>query len=327
MENTHAVKDVPAKASANVSEAKPNFDAYINNEGKSHIADKKPMSKPSEDSIPVGDFWSDLKKGASKKDLPNDSKCGNNIEKSKCMSSPFHNPLNVGDSGVMGGLGAIGGMGLEKLSKIGVVSDKERAAANIRLDKTIAYMVPESDRKSVASLGHALLGGDVKGFAEALRVARVNNRDMDKVLNELNGVLKSSYAATSVTRDQRGEFVVTSTTSNTAMKFDVKEGTFGVYQAERQRDGSVAIGDELVNTVPAKQFRQLADNAVGNIQFARNFKGFALEPQVADRPATKDPFLHKAPEQKHNKFPKEKNLGEQVGDWIDGTKKSLGWDK
>lgn len=341
MENTHAVKDTPAKASSNHADAKPNFDAYIM-EKKPPVEAQNAGKKPDGGSLVVPDVWSHyVKKPVEGK--PQDYnevkpryKCGygNNKPKpdaedpNKCMNTrPVDNAgTRSTERAFYGGMGALGGVGMEGLRKLDVVTEKERAAAQGRLTDTILKSVPKEDQKSVAMLGGALLGGEVKGFAEALRLARLNHKDMDKVLNELNASLKMTGSMTSVSRDQRGQFVVTSTTSDTAMKFNVKEGTFGVYQAERQRDGSVAIGDELVNTVPAKQFRRLSDNAVDNIDFARNIKHFGFAPATKpDQTATVEKA--KDPEQKPHKYLKEKNIGEQVGDWINETKKNLGWDK
>lgn len=340
MENTHAVKDVPAKAVSNHADAKPNFDTYI--------MDKKPAEgknvgkKQDGGTLVVPDVWSNVvKKPVEGKPLDYNEmkpqyKCGYGDNKpkadadnpSKCMNTrPVDNGgTRPAESAFYGGLGAIGVVGMEGLRKLDVVSEKERAAAQNRLTETILKSVPKEDQKSVAMLGGALLGGEVKGFAEALRLARLNHKDMDKVLNELNSSLKMTGSMTSVSRDQRGEFVVTSTTSDTAMKFNVKEGTFGVYRAERQRDGSVAIGDELVNTVPAKQFRKLSDNAVDNIEFARNIKTLGFEHGSMPH---KDTTINKplVQKEKPHKYLKEKNIGEQVGEWINETKKNLGWDK
>jgi hypothetical protein len=166
-------------------------------------------------------------------------------------------------------------------------SEEDKANANKKLDEQLSSLTDPEKNKKLESLQHAVLGGDPKALADAIK--DIPKEQRADYIKELNKNLDAVHAGARADIDEKGNIVVRGD-GDQAVVISADGKTISVHKVGP--DGE--LGGEMLGANANKVMKEISNSAIGNInsdsglQWLRN-----VDPSdwISEQPMDLDPSI------------------------------------
>ncbi len=142
-------------------------------------------------------------------------------------------------------------------------TDQQRAEAEKALESRMSKLIPQGDRAAMQAITTALLNGDQKALADAIKIASKDPKKLQALLVEVDKIMEEKGCSTRLDLTSDGKVLVSSSANSTALALDPASGRFEAKAVEHMFDGSVRVEPgELLHVDKNKVFKDMADSAV-----------------------------------------------------------------
>ncbi len=147
-----------------------------------------------------------------------------------------------------------------------VPSDQNRKDAEKALESRMSKLIPEADRAVMMAMTTALMNGDDRAFADAVKKAGGDPKKLKEMVDEIDKMLEDKHCSTRLDVTGDGKVLLSDTNRNTALSFDPATGKIQARAVEQNADGSILVKPgELVHTDSDAAFKNMSNRAVNGV--------------------------------------------------------------